>query len=320
MDWSKLILLSVCLSTFLMGQNAKLYWGGNSATAPNHNATASTRATPDNEQQGKTQNNSQTDYKNLADGTNDKLTPQSNGINEQQVSQDHFEQFAMNNARATYKVDSNMASLLGKLHIGNGQCLFQFDLRKAPQNKGWRLLVKILSDNRVVLTDMVYMDDLGCVYKEHMMMMDGDDEQQQRDDYLEVKENDDILLGKNKILKIRKTVGMDVVENEPIVSLDEKITGFLQIIQWIGTLKQLPKDGLTVRWVAASKPLLVKVTDESTSNNRIFAINKVDYTQQNDVKQVSIKFVFPLKHNTFSYPDRIIISMGGKELSLVRDK
>ena len=315
MNSSKIIFLSVCSATLLMGQNATLNWGGKPEESSNRPVVANQA----NQNVALESNNQQDTYTNLNEkvGRYAQQTVEENI--EQPIEQGQLEQFAMANTKATYKVDSNMASILGRMHIGNGQCFFQFDLRKAPQNKGWRLVVKILSDNNIVLTDMVSMDDSGCVYKEHMMMMEGDEEQQQRDDFLEVRENNDMLLGRNKVLKIRKSVGMDVVENEPIVSLDERITGFLQIIQWIGTIKKLPKDGLTVRWVAASKPLLVKVTDESTSKNRIYAINKVDYTQQNDVKQVSIKFVFPLKHNSFSFPDRIIITMGGKELSLVKD-
>ena len=107
--------------------------------------------------------------------------------------------------------------------------------------------------------------------------------------------------------------------NELSVSPDEIITTFGQIVAFMGTIKDLPAQGIKVRWVAEGKPLPVLIKKTTISNGYILTMYKaVALADEKEGTRPLLQFYFDKVSQEFSFPSKIVMDVNGIDLEIVK--
>ena len=238
-------------------------------------------------------------------------------------------QHPLKKSRAVYKIEGPLAlEFMKQMNIaGNAQSMISYDVFPGKNNV-WNLKIDISDSKNSVLIYRVIMDKNANVEKEQI---DSTEYVQQSSGYLfkkkkqiskTNKENltvsieNQSFLGKSKIL--RRTRNGKLI-NELSVSPDEIITTFGQIVAFMGTIKDLPFQGIKVRWVAEGKPLPVLIKKSITPNGYVLTMFKaVALTDEKEEIRPLLQFYFDKASQEFSLPSKIVMDVNGIDLEIVK--
>ena len=245
------------------------------------------------------------------------------------VKKNTLSQHPLKKSRAVYKFEGPLAlEFMKQMNIGgNAQSMISYFVFPG-KNNAWNLKIDITDGKNSVLTYRVIMDKNANVDKEQIVSTEYVQQSsgslfekkkqipKTNKENLTVSIENQSFLGKSKIL--RRTRNGKLI-NELSVSPDEIITTFGQIVAFMGTIKDLPSQGIKVRWVAEGKPLPVLIKKSITPNGYILTMYKaVALADEKEGTRPLLQFYFDKISQEFSFPTKIVMDVNGIDLEIVK--
>ena len=238
---------------------------------------------------------------------------------------------------ATYGIEGKLAlEFLKSLNLaGSESSVIAYDLRPNKSEKGvWNLSIKVTDGKNAVLTYFVKMDSRANVLEERGIVSEYVDAPQtamdkvkgifketpkvlkKKIEKLKVSIEDQPVIGKSKVVRVQRDNG---AVSELMVAPDDIVTTLAQIVVWMGTVNDIPSEGLALRWTADGKPFPVVLRQKNEGGKRILSLYRNDPTQKELQKDCPIvSFVTSLNEKSFMYPEKIILDINGLTMEIVR--
>ena len=247
--------------------------------------------------------------------TNVPMPKNNNGLVQYQLPQ---------NAFAEYAPQRGTAMALGQVLPGfGGSITFSINYQPTQEQPFWKLAVQTHPNgplSEAYLYDTL-LDRFSSITNEKTILIRP---KRQIQKIVNVEEDNDIILGKNKVIKVSeiKSKKEEPKVRERRIGIKEPVLSLTQMIVWIGSIGQLPQDGIYVRWVVDSEPLPVIVKMQQENGFLVYtayAAPNREIRQENG--EYLVKFVYPLQRinlQEFMFPQSVWINLSGKALVLER--
>ena len=238
---------------------------------------------------------------------------------------------------AIYGIEGKLAlELLKSLNLaGSESSVIAYSLRPNKSEKGmWNLSIRVTDGTKVVLTYFVKMDSKANVLEERGIVTEYVDAPRtgmdkikgvfkkppkiakKKIEKLNVTIENQAIIGKSKVVRVQRDNG---AVSELMVAPDDIITTLAQIVVWMGTVGNVPPEGISLRWTADGKPFPVVLKQKFVEGKKFFSLYRNDPTLKASLREKPIvEFVVGQNGKQFAYPEKIILDINGLTMEIVR--
>ena len=246
-----------------------------------------------------------------------------------------FTQYELKETSAVYQINGNLiAEFAKRLNVsGSLNSTIKYSLRPAENAKNeWHLTIKVSDGDKSIITYFVKMDLLANVIEEKGIFTEyidgaptlfqkikGEDSTQtvkERVEHLTIATEKQPVFGESKVIRVQKDSG-DF--SELMVDPHDKITTLAQIVVWIGTIKDIPEQGIALRWTADGKPFPMILREARNEGKRLLQLYRDDPTLSEEQKNTPVvQFILKQNKLEFTYPEKIILIINRAEIEIVK--